>query len=234
MTSVSARLVCARCHLPQRSCVCALAVPVPHASPVLVLQHPAEARHAKNTVRLLALSLAHCEVQVGETFDEAALHAMLWAPGPDGRAVQPVLLYPATPGSMTGSAPAGTSVGGQQRVTLGTRLVVLDGSWRQSRQLLRRHPGLQALPRLGLQPAHAGGYEIRRAHAPHQLSTLEAVCLALAEIEGVDPGHGAYAALRASFARFVADRQAWAAGKGPKEPLTDSAGAGDGHRPPDA
>jgi DTW domain-containing protein YfiP len=212
------RPTCARCQLPQRSCVCALAVPVAHRTPVWVLQHPAEARHAKNTVRLLALSLAHCTVRVSEHIDDATLHAELFAPDATGRPVQPVLLYPATPGSAVWPGAVADPSDAPP-----VRLVVLDGTWRQSRQLLSRHPLLQGLPRLALdlaadvradgcaEAAAMPAYAIRRAHAPHQLSTLEAVCTALSQREGLSLQQGPLADLLAAFGCFVAARQAWAA-----------------------
>jgi DTW domain-containing protein YfiP len=53
------------------TCLCALARPTDHCTEVLVLQHPQEQRQAKNSVALLRLSLAHCEVVVGERFAPA-------------------------------------------------------------------------------------------------------------------------------------------------------------------
>ena len=51
------RATCAVCQRPQVTCLCAWVRPVTHATEVLVLQHPLEAHHAKNTARLLHLSL---------------------------------------------------------------------------------------------------------------------------------------------------------------------------------
>ena len=63
-------------------------------------------------------------------------------------------------------------------------LSVLDGTWRKSRKMLYRNPELQQLPRLSLQDMPASHYLIRKAHRPDQLSTLEATCAALAQLEG--------------------------------------------------
>ena len=77
------------CLRPQATCLCALARPTTHRTEVLVLQHPQEQRQAKNSVALLRLSLAHCEVVVGERFEPAALEALLHRLGRETR-----LLYP--------------------------------------------------------------------------------------------------------------------------------------------
>ena len=85
----SRRLYCQRCALPARTCVCALVTPAHNDVDVLVLQHPDEAREAKNSARLLRLSLARCRVVVGDVFEPQTLLALL-----DGDVSGNALLYP--------------------------------------------------------------------------------------------------------------------------------------------
>ena len=83
------------------------------------------------------------------------------------------------------------------------RLVVLDGTWRKSRKLLHLNPALQRLPRLALvqpPPSHYRLRSVRKAHQPDQLSTLEATCHALAQLEQAPQR---YAPLLAAFGAFV-------------------------------
>jgi DTW domain-containing protein YfiP len=87
------------------------------------------------------------------------------------------------------------------------RLVVLDATWRKSRKMLYLNPLLQALPRLPLRDTPPSHYLIRKAHAPDQLSTLEASCYALAQLEG--DAHR-YDRVIAAFDGFVAQQQAQA------------------------
>lgn len=153
------RAVCPRCERPARTCLCAT-LPAPPAvrTELVILQHPAEAGHAKNTAAFLTLGLnPPARLLRGEVFDQA-----LAGPGT-------ALLYPGE-----GPAAAAASV---------ERLILLDGSWRQSRRLLAANPWLAALPRLSL-PEQPGRYALRRAHRPGQLSTLEAGLHALALLEG--------------------------------------------------
>ena len=91
--------------------------------------------------------------------------------------MQPVLLYPGDAGV---TADPEALSGGAHRF----RLVVMDGTWRKSRKMLHLNPQLQALPRCALVGVAPSRYVIRKAHAPHQLSTLEATCAALAQLEG--------------------------------------------------
>jgi DTW domain-containing protein YfiP len=148
---------------------------VDNAIPVLVLQHPGEVTHAKGTVRLLALSLSRCSVQVGEVFhpDELGLEALS----------DVALLYPVSPGQ-------GGSVAGPAMSRMPSCLLVLDGSWRKTHRMLCQNPWLAALARVGLPHATVSAYRIRQARHHHQLSTLEATCLALGQIEGDGQRYG--------------------------------------------
>lgn len=161
---------------------------------VLLLVHPREAREAKGTGRLLALSLARCRREVGEVFEPAVLAAWLSA---DGR--RPLLLYPDVP-----AAPAAEVVETTALAHAASwRLVVLDATWRKSLGMLLANPALASLPRLALPPASdsEGPYaKLRRAPRPHQRSTLEAVALALG---GVERASARYAPLHAALAAFV-------------------------------
>lgn len=147
------RPFCARCERPQITCLCGLlGEPVANRIELHLLQHPAEARHAKGTARLLTLGLTRVRLERGEVF----------APRTG------TLLYPGD-----GPPPSAPP----------ERLILLDGTWRHSRALLRANPWLLALPRYALagQPSR---YTIRRAHRPGQLSSLEAAINALSELEG--------------------------------------------------
>jgi DTW domain-containing protein len=169
----SPRQICPRCLRPQSTCLCALVRPTAHVSEVLVLQHPQEQRQAKNSVALLRLSLARCEVVVGERFDAATLAALLHRPGRVTR-----LLYPDVPAAPAPPAPP-------PQAEEHTRLVVIDATWRKSLRLLLEHPALQVLPRLALTSPPPTRYRaIRAARRGDQVSTLEATVQALAQLEG--------------------------------------------------
>ena len=86
--------------------------------------------------------------------------------------------------------------------------MLIDGTWRQARALLRTHPRLLGLPRLALPDPPPSAYLHRRAHGPAQRSTLEAACLALGWLEG-RPAH--YAPLLQGLRGWAAAEQARAA-----------------------
>jgi DTW domain-containing protein YfiP len=172
------RLLCPRCQRPQSACICRFAPAVDNEVRLLVLQHPDEQHEVKGTARLLALSLRHCELRVGERFDRPADGLENW------------LLYP------------GTDAGRPSQQPAQLRLVLLDGSWRKSRKLLALNPWLQSLPRFNLAPAGASAYALlRKAERAGQLSSLEAAVQALQQTENRPARYGA---LLAGFEAFVA------------------------------
>jgi DTW domain-containing protein YfiP len=159
---------------------------------VLILQHPLEVQQAKGSARLLHLSLARSQLSTGERFDIEKLR--LGEGGP-----RTVLLYPET--GCPGAADNRKAMLSTEARHGPLRLVVLDGTWRKSRKLLHLNPALQQLPRLALAEPPPSQYTIRKAHRPDQLSTLEATCLALAQLEQAP---ARYAPLLSAFGDFVA------------------------------
>jgi DTW domain-containing protein YfiP len=194
---VSGRLHCAACLRPQNGCICHWITPVAHRVEVLILQHPLEAGNPKGTARLLQLSLARSRLLVGDVFDPGT-----WQPPGDTR--HNVLLYPDLASDRGAGLPLPpVPAPGVLQDPSQLRLIVLDGTWRKSRKLLYLNPALQQLPRLSLQDLPASAYRIRRAHRPYQLSTLEAVCAALAQLEA---DSGPFQPLLRAFDGFVAQQ----------------------------
>lgn len=174
------RSLCPRCLRPDPTCLCDLVQPTPHATEVLVLQHPQEVRQAKNSVALLRLSLARCEVVVGERFEATRLQALLHTAG-----LRPLLLYPDSAAAPAPGVLPQFSAAPSAEAPGPWRLVVIDATWRKSLRLLLQHPVLAALPRLSLAAPPATRYRaIRSARRPDQVSTLEATVQALARLDG--------------------------------------------------
>lgn len=199
---------CAACLRPQSACLCRWVTPTLHQTEVLILQHPMEVTQAKGSARLLHLSLMRSEVLTGEVFG-TALDAALQGPRCN------LLLFPEAHHDL------GTGLLSSVRQTdwrcppHPLRLVVLDGTWRKSRKMLALNPQLQHMRRLSLTTTPASRYLIRKAHEAHQLSTLEATCLALAQLEGHD---FAMQPLLEAFDGFVAQQLA----RRPRSPGTGS------------
>jgi len=191
------RVVCTTCLRAQSACICRWITPLQAQAHLLVLQHPLEVGNAKNSARLLHLCVSGSVMVTGEAFDAAVLDGLLHG---DGRT--PVLLYPSTPGDAGLPVPPPMPALPAEAV----RLVLLDATWRKSRKMLYLNPALQRLPRLGLTDVAPSNYRIRKAHAPHQLSSLEAAAMALGQLEG---GPGRFGPLLDAFDGFVAQQAAY-------------------------
>lgn len=198
MTQIaSKRPLCATCLRAAPACICRWIAPLQAQTALLILQHPLEAGNAKNSARLLHLSVADSVLVAGERFDPEQLDGLLHA-----GARTPVLLYPPTPGDAGLPAPPPLPALAPSAL----RLVVLDATWRKSRKMLYLNPALQDLPRLALTEVAPSNYRIRKAHAAHQLSSLEAAAQALAGLEG---DAERFRPLMDAFDGFVTQQAAW-------------------------
>ncbi|MCC7700928.1 DTW domain-containing protein [Janthinobacterium sp. GW460P] len=205
------RARCPVCLRAAASCICRWTTPVAHAVEVLILQHPLEVHNAKGSARLLHLSLPNSRLLTGEQFAPDALAELL-------AGKHNVLLYPDTPGDRSlGIAPPPALdpaiLLDPARFAAQLRLVVLDATWRKSRKMLYLNPPLQQLPRLPLRDTPASHYLIRKAHAPDQLSTLEATCYALMQLE---QDASSFVPLITAFDGFVAQQLSYVMPHGEK------------------
>src|SRR5450830_832402 len=190
------RAMCLRCLRAQSSCICAWIRALAPLAQVLILQHPLEIHQAKGSGRLLHLSLDGSELVNGEQFEQETLGRLLYADTPGKPRESPAQALP------------------ELSVPTRLRLVILDATWRKSRKMLYLNPLLQQLPRLPLIDPPASQYRIRKAHRADQLSTLEAACHALAQLENDEDK---YLPLLQAFDGFVAQQTSYL----PAEALND-------------
>lgn len=199
---------CATCLRPTSACICPWVTSVAHQVEVLILQHPLEADNPKGSARLLHLCLPHSRLLTGEVFTEQDLFA---APAASAQAAgkprRSLLLYPDMPQDRALGISAPPALPPEALLAPASlRLLVLDGTWRKSRKMLHLNPVLQSLPRLSLQGLPPSNYRIRKAHRSSQLSTLEATCSALMQLEGdVDK----FQALLTAFDGFVTQQMSY-------------------------
>lgn len=199
MTTKPERRYCPQCQRPERTCLCPWVVPVSNQVEVVILQHPMETHNAKNTARLLQLSLCNSSMIEGEHFAEDFLTTLL---GRDQKTN--LLLYP--PPSLDDNASLPPTPMPSLPDIHRIRLIVIDGTWRKSRKMLYLNPILQTLPRLSLSECPSSAYTIRKAQKDNQLSTLEASCYALQQLENTRVD---YAPLLTAFKGFVRQQLAF-------------------------
>jgi len=163
------RAYCAECGRPTSVCVCGALERVATRTRVVILQHPRESIVPIGTARLAELALPNAELHVGIDFSESARVRELLS---DERAPA-ILLYPgAGARDLANEPPAGP-----------VTLVVLDGTWWQSKKLLKSNPAIAKLPRYAFDPVEPSRYRIRREPERHCVSTIEAIAHALVHLE---------------------------------------------------
>ena len=154
---------CLRCLLRQEVCLCGRIPTIQTSVRVVIVRHIVERLRTSNTGRLAALALPNSELHdYGdlEPFDEASFQTEdAW------------LLYPAPQPAPEGAPPP-------------KRLIVLDGTWKQSRKMYARIGPLRGLPCLALPPPQAGVQRLRQPPREDGMSTIEAIAAALALLEG--------------------------------------------------
>jgi DTW domain-containing protein YfiP len=179
------RTLCLHCQRPEKSCICRFTVGIANDIHVVVLQHPSEVSQTKGTVALLAKSLGSCQVIVGEDFSGDIRLDKIY------KVYHTVLLYPAAQAQILNQ---------QLALQLQTQLqdsnyrevqakplclVILDGTWKKAYRMFMLSKSLQQLLQICLPDylANAGQYHLRKVAKKNALSSLEAICYALALFE---------------------------------------------------
>ena len=175
-----ARHLCLQCQRPTKGCICAFICDIDNKIPVLVLQHPSEAKQTKGTVAILQSSLNACQVLVGEDFsDNTELNRLL-------EHHQALLLYPSEQAvelSLMSDAFDNHATG--INVTKAPLLIILDGTWKKAYRMFMLSTNLHKLEQVCLPDylANNGQYLIRKVAKKNALSSLEATCYALSLLE---------------------------------------------------
>ncbi len=157
---------CKRCYLVEAWCLCACVPTVQTRVGLTVLRHFLETPKSTNTARIAALALPRCEV-VEFQEPNAALDARL------AQLKDAWVLFPGE-----GAAPEGAPA----------NLVVLDGTWRQARKMMKKIPALARMPRYPLSPPVRARQRLRQSPHPENRSTLEAIADALSALESPEAG----------------------------------------------
>lgn len=154
------RHYCPTCRYPLNACLCAHVQPIYPQTQLLILQHPSEVEHKKNSVRVLSLVIPDTQVYVGETQGDFAVLRKYLA-----TCNKPIyLVYPS-----------------EQSVSVETQsipadcvLLLIDGTWRKAFKILQLNPWLTQYPAVHLAEGYESRYKIRKSSRSDSLSTLEA------------------------------------------------------------
>jgi DTW domain-containing protein len=164
------RAVCTRCLRPESACYCKHLTSIGTATRVVLLQHPRERYVPIGTARMASLCLPNSELHVGVHWrGSKVLERALSDP------TRPAaLLYPGAGAiDVLVDPPKGPIT-----------LIVVDGTWWQTKKVVRENPDLARLPRYAFYPPSPSGYRIRREPDPACVSTIEALAYVLGALEG--------------------------------------------------
>lgn len=127
---------------------------------------------SSNTGLLALKALRNGEVRIrGEGREALDLSDLLVDTG-----YRTLLLFPAN-----GALELGDMVGQDPRPI---QLIVPDGTWRQARKLVSRHPELMVVPRVKIRAPDRSVFQLRAQSQPDRMATLHALACALGVIEG--------------------------------------------------
>jgi DTW domain-containing protein len=190
-------LRCTRCHLHTDLCACDLLVPFDTPTELLVVAHRYEMRKSTNTGRLAILCLTRARLCIRGRQD-VENDPVSWAPERT-----PLLLFPCP-----GSIPLDEWKAQQPAHAPPVTLIVPDGTWRQTKRVRRRVPGLAEVTAVSLPGACLATRRIRQPVFAHHLATLEAV----AHAYGILDGPAAQAHLMRAY-RTIVERTLWSNGR---------------------
>ncbi len=157
---------CFECFRTPELCYCDSVGSIDNQTEILILQHRRERMHPFNTARIVNRTLTKGHLICERNEDLARMTLPIRA--------NAGLLYPSKDATLL------TEVLPEERPE---QLIILDGTWHHAKTLYRDIAQLQELPKYRLAPTEPGNYRIRMEPNATALSTLEAVCAALKQLE---------------------------------------------------
>lgn len=163
---------CAACGASLTLCMCAVVPRLDLRTRVLLVIHHRELSRSSNTGLLALRALVNSELRVRgegrETLDLSGLlsaryRTLLFYPSDDAVELEHALL---------------------SQDPRPIQLIVPDGTWRQARKIISRHPELKDVPRVKIGAPNRAVFQLRAQSRPERMATLQAVASALGMIEG--------------------------------------------------
>jgi DTW domain-containing protein YfiP len=186
----SRRKVCEHCRYPLKTCVCSALSHIENETNVIILQDKNELNNAKNTGRLLALSLTN--ISIVRSDDIKSMRKLETACIEDPAAF--ALFFPSNKSTAFEThalSNSETTLSEHQEKASETKssikhLLFIDATWRKAKRHYLSNDWLQHLPNYHFDELIQGQYRIRKTSIENGLSTLEAVAYVLSKTDGVD------------------------------------------------
>ncbi len=172
------RRYCQQCSKPETACLCQYLSPQNNSIAVIILRHPDEETKAIGTAKLASLGLSKSKVVTSLEISEAEVADLLTV----FSCSDPLFIYPQ---ALSDDYPHYVYDFEKERFTSSAlykhydSIILLDGTWRNTRELLHRNVWLKNLATLNLVNVGESRYRIRQAKQKGALATIEAIALAL-------------------------------------------------------
>jgi DTW domain-containing protein YfiP len=165
---------CPICGASPTLCLCDAVPRIALKTKIVLIIHHRELSRNSNTGLLALRALVNSEVRIrGEGRDALDLGELL------NTQYRTLLFFPCATAVELDSTLA-------SRDERPIQLIVPDGTWRQARKTLFRHPELRELPRVKIGAPDSSTYQLRAQSRPERMATLQAIAHGLGVIEG-DP-----------------------------------------------
>jgi DTW domain-containing protein YfiP len=186
---------CPRCEIRKPLCFCEFIPQIQLQTRLIIVMHTSEQSLTTNTGRLAAKALPNSEIRTrGKKNDPMSSLGLVR----DGR--QSLVLFP---------SPYAVELNAElvSRLARPVTLIVPDGSWAQTRRIVRRERALADIPHVKVPNGPPSEYRLRLQPSDRSLCTLEAIARALGILESRD----AQARLEALL-RVMVERTLWSRG----------------------
>lgn len=187
------RLICPKCRYPKKTCLCKHVRPISSPVNVLILQDPSEAKHHKNTVKLLSLCISNIQVMttssVFDLSDVNPSNGVVIYPSSTAFCMEDMFLkHSLSTQSQAKALPEQVNPANKHGPDFNDikYLIFLDGSWSKTHKIWSTFPFLHALPQMTFAKVPVSQYRIRKANKKNSLSTLEACAYVLDYLYQVD------------------------------------------------
>ncbi|MFT7374368.1 MAG: DTW domain-containing protein YfiP [Oleiphilaceae bacterium] len=176
------RQYCPKCHKAKSTCICQWLQVQSNQIPVLIFQHTNEQKKTLGTARLVELGLESVKVISNTVMTKIeCLQALS-----EFQASNPILLYAHkmvnSPFHIELDINHNASFSNEQAASFDS-VILLDGTWRNTRELLHKNEWLHALPTIALKNVGESRYRIRKAAQENTLATIEAVANLLSVLD---------------------------------------------------
>lgn len=174
------RQICVCCGYPKKTCLCAWINPLRSPLNIIILQHPKEAKHAKNTVKLLALGLKKITVLKGEDPQDWRELVAEVTNQPQNYSV----FFPHEQSIPVESI--STEVQKAHYFPDNHNVIFIDASWRKALKIWHLNPWLQHCHNWHFANPPDNQYHIRHTKKQSSLSTLESVAYVIEHTHNIN------------------------------------------------